>query len=405
MALPDIVADYLGLTEVEREQRRFDRLNYDRLPPVVGLMNLEWREHPLSMPQRLAVAIQQFAVIVCGTFTIGDGVLAPVFRSFGEALLSPFSYPIVFLLCGFLAYVVLVETSSFGEAFWAFIAPQGMFVFLELSFSPSLNRYFSLVPLAAGLFAVGYLVDRINTHYVRWLTANLSLKPEFAASRRKQWDQRFHIVSLGKTLRAREREARALAGQDSDERRAILLLQIEALRELRSYPARFVILVYIGVLVSIGATGMTLLVWSGLLAAALSLKRCTTEISFLGLLRETVIWPCVSWFSWDTQQLWTNAPGYFSDKLEDASPRITQSAFCLLVISIALTPPLALWGITGAGTVANLWSIVFDFATNALLPIMIVFIALFATGGRILWMHFEAIELGQSKELFYDESL
>src|SRR5262249_31804033 len=138
-------------------------------------------------------------------------------------------------------------------------------IYLEMSFSPAVSSTFRAVPIFLGALAIGHVSDGVNTHYVRWITANLRLKKEAVQERRRLWNQRFYWWELSREIKAFRIEARRLEETGRSQKAAVLRKKIGDLRELRAYPLGFLLLVYLVVLFAVGAPTAVLL-GSGILA-------------------------------------------------------------------------------------------------------------------------------------------
>src|SRR5262245_36770572 len=169
--LPDWVADARRWSNEERAINRYDTLRRARLPLAMYTMELEWRVHPVE-GALWPLANKKVALVLLLALAANALVIAPVIRAFGSGFFSPSTYPVLCMLCILAAYCRFAMTSSILEAAWWFFLPQLMGIFLEISFSPGVNQYWVLVPVAASVVAICYLADQASTHYVRWITAN-----------------------------------------------------------------------------------------------------------------------------------------------------------------------------------------------------------------------------------------
>jgi hypothetical protein len=397
---PNMVADAMGLRwdSPERIKNRYEVLKRERLPMAMHWMELEWRDHPVKMAQRLFITNSKVTLWLFITFFLSTLIAAPFMRLYGSGLFSPVTYPVICFLCGIAAYFRFRITASLSSAAWVFIVPQAAMILLELAFSPGIDSRLVVLPVAAAVIGVGYFADRINTHYVRWITANLKLKPEAARRRREMWDLRFDWKALTKEIEEQRERARTFEAGGQSEEALICRKRAGELRELRQYPFGFVVLVYLTLLLFIGAPSTVLLV-SGLAASVcLAFRRPLITMKLSRLIAEVIVHSFVSWFSWDTLQDWVNSPGMFRDGLSSPFSRIRQTIICFLLIEFSFIPPIHLWGIGESRTPIWLWTSGYAFFLNLLLPAVLLICTLIATGARPLWLHLEAIEWADASE-------
>jgi hypothetical protein len=395
---PNMVADANGWHGAERIVDRFEVLKRDRLPMSMYWMDLEWRDHPVKMAQRLFLTNAKVAFWLFLTFCLGSLIAAPVMRMYGSGLFSPVTYPLICFFCAIASYWCFRFTTSVTKAAWMFIGPQAAAILLEFAFSPGINHWFIVIPISLGIFGVGYFADRVNTHYVRWITANLKLKPEAIRRRRQMWDLRFSWKRLTEKIHEQRDKARLLEAQGEFEEALICRKRAGELRELREYPIGFLALLYLTVLLFAGAPSAVLLISGFAVSAALAFRRPLITMKLSRLISEVVIHSFISWFSWDTRQTWTHSPGMFRDRLDSPLSRITQTSICFLLIEFAFIPPVHLWAMGESRTPLWLWSSEYSFFLNLLLPALLLVCTLVATGARPLWLHLEAIEWADASE-------
>jgi hypothetical protein len=393
---PDLVAD--AMETFASAPNRYDMLKRMRLPLAVESLALEWRDHPLSMFHRTLLANSKVATWLFWTFSASSLVVAPYLGLYGTGVLSPVTYPVICFICGLVAYRRFVTTASFMLAARRFLIPQAAVLLLEWGYSPGINRWWSLAPVMLSLAAVGWLADRVNTHYVRWVTANLRLKEEAAQRRRAIWDLRFDWFGLTQEISVLHGEIKSLEANGRNDEAFVLRRRAGELLEIREYPLGFLALVYFGIILWAGAPS-TVLVLSGLAVALASAFRRPLLTMKLGrLLWNINVHSFVSWFSWDPKQPWVNSPGMFHDRLNSPYQRITQTVLCFVLVEIAFVPPMHLWGVGELLTPIWLWTTGYHFFLNLLLPAFLLLCALVSTGARPLWMHLEAIEWAEASE-------
>jgi hypothetical protein len=395
--LPDLVSDAME-TLGASATNRYDMLKRMRLPLAIESLALEWRDHPLSMFHRTLLANAKLATWLFWTFCISTLVVAPLLGLFGTGVLSPVTYPVVSFGCGLAAYRRFLTTGSLMLAARRFLVPQAAMILLEWGYSPGVNRWWSFAPVLLALTAAGWLADRVNTHYVRWITANLRLKEEAAQRRRAIWDLRFDWFGLTQEISVLRREIRSLEANGRRDEAFILRRRAGELLEIRQYPLGFLALFYLGILLWAGAPS-TVLVLSGFgIAMVLALRRPLLNMKLGRLVWNINIHSFVSWFSWDPKQAWVNSPGMFHDRLYSPYQRITQTVACFVLMEIGFVPPIHLWGVGEFLTPPWLWTTGYHFFLNLLLPAFLVLCTLISTGARPLWMHLEAIEWAEASE-------
>jgi len=255
-----------------------------------------------------------------------------------------------------------------------------------------------MAPVVLSMAGVAYLVDQVNTHYVRWITANLRLKREAVKRRRKMWDLRFNWVALSREIASLRDRIRILEADGEIDKAFILRRRAGELLELREYPLGFVALFYLAVLLYLGAPSTVLILSGFAVSVVLAFRRPFITMKLTRLISEVNIHSFVSWFSWDPKQEWIHSPGMFHDGLSSRFRRLTQTVVCFVLLEIAFIPPVHLWG-TGELLTANwLWTSGYHFFLNLLLPVFFVVCALVATGARPLWMHLEAVEWAETSD-------
>jgi hypothetical protein len=343
------------------KSNRFDTTKRERLPISMYSMELERSDHPVSMLKRLTLTNMQLSVGLFVTFCLSTLVLAPLSRLFGDRILSPVTYPIICFLCGLGAYYRFTATGSFTVAARVFIIPQSITIFIEWAYSPGINPWWSVLPVALSLVAIGYLTDQVTTHNVQRITANLRLKREAVERRRAFWEQRFNWLALTREIKCLRIEARLLENQGKTDEAFILHRRAGELLELREYPLGFLALVYIGVLLFVGASSTMLLLSGFAVSLALAFRRPVVRMKLSRLITEVTIHSFVSWLSWDTLQTWVHSPGMFRDTLRSPFRRLTQTVLCFLLIEIAFIPPVHRWGSGEMLTPKWLWSTEYNF--------------------------------------------
>jgi hypothetical protein len=350
------------------------------------------------MFHRTLITNAKLATWLFWTYCITTLGIAPLLSLFGTGVLSPVTYPVVSFVCGLAAYHRFAKTSSLMLAVRRFLTPQAAMLVLEWGYSPGINRSWSFAAVALALGSAGWLADRVNTHYVRWITANLKLKEEAALRRRTIWDLRFNWFALTREIARLRDEIKSLEANGRTDEAFILRRRAGELAEIREYPFGFLALVYLGVLLWAGAPS-TVLVLSGFAVAIASVFRRPLLTMKLGRLLWSInIHSFVSWFSWDPKQPWVNSPGMFRDWLISPYRRTTQTVVCFVLMQIAFVPPMHLWGVGEILTPGWLWTIGYQFFLNLLLPAFLLLCALISTGARPLWMHLEAIEWAEASE-------
>lgn len=393
---PDIVADAMSTFAVG--QNAIDTLKRFRLPPAMYAMELEWREHPVAMIERLMLTNAKLGIWLFVTFCLSTLGVAPLLRMYGGGVLSAVTYPLISFACGLGAFFRFITTSSLSSAARWFVLPQLGMILIEWAFSPAINPWWTVAPVFLAVGGIGYLADLVNTHYIRWITANLNLKREAVLRRRKMWDLRFNWFALSREISVLRAEAEKLEGEGETDSALILHRCANELLELRLYPLGFLVLIYVAVLLFAGAPGTVLLLSSIGLSVVLALRRPLVTEDLQRLIAEVNIHSFVSWFSWDPKQAWVHSPGMFHDRLSSRYHRITQTVFCSLVIDISFVPPIHLWGSGEMLTPVWLWTSAYHFFVNLLLPVFLLLCVLTATGARPLWMYLEAIELAEESD-------
>jgi hypothetical protein len=377
---------------------RYDTLKRGRLPLAMYSMELEWRDHPVAMCQRLILTNNKLAGWLFFTFLLVNLVIAPVVGLYGRGLVSAVTYPVLCFVCALAAYYQFARTASLASAVRRFIFPQGIAVLIEWAFSSGINPWWSVAPVFLAMVVVGLLADRVNTHYVRWITANLQLKREAVLKRREMWNLRFHPFALTREISAIRQEIEWLEANGAVDQAFALRRRAGELLELREYPLGFLILLYLAVLLYAGAPP-TVLILSGFgVAAFLAFRRPLISMKLGRLISEVNIHSYVSWFSWDLRQDWTDSPGMFRDGLYSKYRRLTQTIVCFGLIQLSFVSPMHLWGIGELLTPSWLWTTAYHFFANLLLPPFFLTCTLVATGARPLWMHLEAIEWADASE-------
>src|SRR5579883_885283 len=395
---PNFVADAYGWSEQERIIDRYDVMQRDKLPIAVNWMELEWRDHPVKMAQRFLIANGKMSLWLLVSFVVTSVVFAPLMRLFGVGFFSPVTYPVFCFLSALAAYFMFARTASFAVSASVFAVPQLAAILLELAFSPSVDRRLVILPVLASIAGVGYFADRINTHYVRWITANLRLKREAVDWRRSMWNQRFDWRALTRQIEAARESARTSESEGKTEEAEFYRRRAGELRELREYPLGFIVLVYLTAVLFLGAPSL-ILAGSGLFASAcLAYRRPLIRRKLARLITEVILHSFISWLSWDTLQQWVNSPGMFRDGLSSRASRVTQTVVCFALIEFAFVPPIHLWGMGESRTPLWLWTGEYSFFVNLLLPPLLLVCTLVATGARPLWLHLEAVEWAQVTE-------
>jgi hypothetical protein len=394
----DFVADARGWSAVERATNRFDMLRRDLLRMPIGGLELEWREHPVSLATRLVLANMKVCTWLLLTFCVSTLMLGPVLRTFGGGLLSAWTYPIICFCCAIRAYSVFGATASLSDAGKAFIIPQAVAIFLEWAFSPAISNYWRTIPLIVCACAVAFVADQVNTHYVRWITANLQLKQSAVTERRRTWDSRFNWKRLSLDIRLHRYDVTRLERCGEKEEAAVFRRKIGELREIREYALGFLIIPYLIILHALGASTTTL-AWTGILLSCVSaFRRPLVTFKLARLISEVVVRAFVSWLSWDTAQQWVKSPGMFKDRLYSPLTRVAQTAGCFFLVQVALIGPIGNWGTGLRGSPIWLWRIDYDFFLNLLFPALLLICTLVSTGARPLWIYLEAIEWAEASE-------
>src|SRR5258708_2040361 len=99
---PDTVADAMSTFGIG--QNAIDTLKRFRLPPAMYAMELEWREHPVAMIERLMLTNAKLGVWLFVTFCLSTLGIAPVLRLYGGGVLSAVTYPLISFACGLGAF-------------------------------------------------------------------------------------------------------------------------------------------------------------------------------------------------------------------------------------------------------------------------------------------------------------
>ena len=232
----------------------------------------------------------------------------------------------------------------------------------------------------------------MNTHYVRWITANLKLKPEAVRRRREEWGLRFNWKRLTEEITSEREKARILEAAGNSEEASFCRKRAGELRELRQYPFGFAALIYLTILLFAGAPSTVLILSGFAVSIALAFRRPLITMRLSRLISEVIVHSFVSWFSWDTGQVWVHSPGMFDDQLRSRLSRKAQTAICFLLIEFAFIPPIHLWASGLSWTPIWLWTGQYAFFVNLFLPVLLLMCTLIATGARPLWLHLEAIE-------------
>lgn len=394
--LPDLVAD--SMESLGTRANRHDMLKRMRLPMSMYSMELEWRQHPVQLVQQLLLTNMKMATCLFWAFLLSTLVVAPTVRMFGSGLLSPVTYPVIAFLSALVAYRKFCVTGSFSAVALWFVAPQGVAVFLEWSFSPGIGSWWAAIPVIFSLGGAAYLADQVNTHYVRWITANLKLKREAVQRRRKIWNLRFNWFALTREVRALEIRIQELENDGNSEEAFILRRRAGELLEIREYPLGFLVLVYVSVLLFLGASTTMLVTSASVASFWLAFRRPFVTLRLSRLIADVNVRSFVSWCSWDTAQQWVHSPGVFHDGLSSRVRRTTQTVVCFVLIQIAFIPPIQSWGLGEALTPKWLWTSGYHFFVHLLFPVFFLLCALVATGARPLWMHLDAIEWVESSE-------
>jgi hypothetical protein len=388
----DLVADAQELYRSEAVPNSYDELKRDRLPKDLESIELEWRVHPLPLETVFRLTNRKVGLWLFVAFLTSTFAIAPVARLYGTGVFSPVTYPLAFLASGIAAYHRFATTASFEETAWRFFLPQALFVFLECSFSPGIDRRWVLVPVIMSVSFLGYLVDQVNTHYIWWITANLRLKREAVVMRRRLWTLRFNPVALTKEIVALRRTARQLETEARIGEALILRRHANELRELRAYPLGFCVLAYVTALLLLGAPSGALVLSAFALSVALAFRKPLISIRTARFLCETLLCSLVSWFAWDPAQGWLESPGMFRDRLPSRYWRLINATTCFTLVHITFVPPITLWGSGEWLTPIWLWGSACGFFLNLFLPVLLFISVLIATGARPLWIHLAAIE-------------
>jgi hypothetical protein len=370
-----------------------DSLKRSRLPAAFYSMELEWREHPVSAAKLLVLTNMMLGRWLVATFCLTQLVLAPLLGLYGRGLLSPLTYPLIAFGSGLAALFRFIATSSVKSTARWFLVPQLTAILFEWAFSPGVSRGWSLFPACLAISGVGLLADRVNTHFVWLITANLNLEREEVVRRRNLWKLRFNWRAVSEELTALRTQIREL---DGDHGKAFALKRRAfELCELRQYPLGFLALLYLVVLLYVGVPN-TLLVPSALTGTvALALRRPILTMQVRQLITDVSAYSFLSWFSWDPKQPWVHSPGMFRDGLYSTFQRLTQSVACFVLIEIVFVPPLHSWSVGDPFTPEWLWSMGFHFFLNVFVPVFLILCALISTGARPLWIHLAAIEFAE----------
>ncbi len=392
MKPPDLVADAQELYRSEAIPNSYDVLKRERLPKDLESIELEWRVHPLSLETLFLLTNRKLGLWLFVAFITSTFAIAPAARLYGTGVFSPVTYPLAFLVSGIAAYHRFATTASFEEMAWRFFLPQALFVFLECSFSPGIDRRWVLVPVIMSVVFLGYLVDQVNTHYIWWITANLRLKREAVVMRRTLWTLRFNPVVLTREIFGLRRAARQLETEGKKSESLILRHHADELRELRAYPLGFCVLAYVTALLLLGASSSSLVLSALVLSVAIAFRRPLISIRTARLVCESLLCSFVSWFAWDPAQERLESPGMFWDRLPSRFRRLTQATMCFALVQITFVPPIILWGSGDWLTPVWLWSSACGFFVNLFLPVLLFICVLIATGARPLWIHLAAIE-------------
>jgi hypothetical protein len=387
---PDVVAD--SMSKFGTSTNTYDTLKRDRLALAMYSMELEWRDHPVAMIHRLILTNVKLGIWLFTTFCLSTLILAPFIRLYGGGILSAVTYPVISFVCGLAAFFRFITTSSVTSAVRWFVVPQLAAILIEWSFSPAINPWWTAAPVSLAIAGVGCLADRVNTHYLRWITANLNLKRDAVLRRRRLWDLRFNWFALSEEISDLQDEIESLEAEGESESAFILRKRANELRELRQYPFGFFALIYMAGLLFAGAPSTMLLLSGFGVSVVLALRRPVMTVKLRRLIAEVNIHSFVSWFSWDPKQPWVHSPGMFHDRITSRYRRLTQTVLCFLLIDIAFVPPIHLWGVGEMLTPVWLWTSAYHFFLHLLLPTFFLLSALIATGARPLWMHLAAIE-------------
>jgi hypothetical protein len=386
---PDIIADGYEWSDQERSVRRFDRMRREQLPTAARDMELEWREHIFDIASLLKIANRKVTTWLFWTLCL-NLLLAEFIRYCAANIQFAVLYPCASFICGLIAYYCFSVTTSGAKALAAFFVPQAVFIFLEMCFSPILNRYFVLLPIVGALFVLGWLVDQINTHYVRWITADLVLSRERILRLRTLWDMRFKVFQLSSEIERLRNVVRDLEDESKEEEAQEAWEEMQYVREVRLYPVSFFFLAILGSLFLLGLSS------TGLVLSCLCLAICFVflgrpiKVDSVGYALWTSVCAYASWLAWDPEQDWVNSPGYFNDRLVGPFDRglLTMGAFAL--VSIAFVPPLPFW--TWGNFVQCLWIAQYSFFLHVLLPALLLVLTLLAIGARPMVMFLFAVE-------------
>jgi hypothetical protein len=147
-----------------------------------------------------------------------------------------------------------------------------------------------------------------------------------------------------------------------------------------------------------GAPNTALLLFGLGASAVFAFRRPLISVPFGKLVATVSILSFVSWFSWDARQAWVRAPGMFRDELSSRFSRLTQVVCCFVFLDMAFIPSVHLWGAGEPLAPTWLWTSVYQFFLNLVLPALFILCALVATGARPLWMHLVAVEWAKESD-------
>lgn len=376
----DIVSDSQELI-VTRRGGRYDMLKRPRLPDVAYLFELEWRKHPVDFPTRLLLINYLISNKLFSTFCWVILFIAPLSNVLGGWIYSPGTYPLAVLGAAIYAYQKFAKTHDLLATLLRFTLPQIAFIYLELSFSSTLDQRWHLIPVASALWVVGYVTDKIHTHCMRWNTADLELEIDDVHRLRDLWRIRFNWFLITRDIRGLQEQLTVLGSADDNTEVQAIRGQVKELRELRQYALGFLILPFFLLLFILGASATAIIIWAIVCAIVLAVKRgAHLQTSVKGLLLDVIVWPFISWISWDTSQLWVLSPGLFNDRLYSPLTRVEQTSLCFVLLQVSFIPPIHRW-VSGPGfTPLWSWMLAYNFLIELMLPVVMVGATLVATG-------------------------